>query len=260
MDIKNYIASGILELYAMDHLSPAERAEVERYAAQYPEIRTELTAIEYSLEAFAQAQAVAPPADLLPGINDHLDQLYAATDSVPMTPSTNNNWWKITAAVLGFGLLTLAYLFYQGGKNQQLQIDDLQRQLVECQERTDNLNQLQQDIAFLSAPESKFIELAGQASHSDAQAAVVHNTVNGRTLFNTAGLPAIAADRQYQLWAIVGGTTISLGVFDAPAAGSSQFVDVPFTANVDAFAVTLEPRGGSVNPTLEQMYVLGEAS
>lgn len=33
---------------------------------------------------------------------------------------------------------------------------------------------------------------------------------------------------------------------------------IPFIDNPRAFAVTLEPRGGSENPTLEQMYVIGE--
>jgi len=31
-------------------------------------------------------------------------------------------------------------------------------------------------------------------------------------------------------------------------------------AHASAFAVTLEPRGGSATPTMDQMYVLGKVS
>ena len=71
-------------------------------------------------------------------------------------------------------------------------------------------------------------------------------------------LPSPAADKQYQLWAIVDGAPVDMGVFDlASAETDTTFQNVPFIENPQAFAVTLEPKGGSTNPTLDQMYVVG---
>ncbi|UYZ60494.1 anti-sigma factor [Hymenobacter latericus] len=64
MNIEEYIESGQLELYVLQQLSPAEAAEVEQLAAQHPAIRAELSRIEQTLGAYAEAHAVAPPAGM----------------------------------------------------------------------------------------------------------------------------------------------------------------------------------------------------
>jgi anti-sigma-K factor RskA len=48
-----------------------------------------------------------------------------------------------------------------------------------------------------------------------------------------------------------------MGVFDA-VVDTSKLQEVSYVENAQAYAVTLEPRGGSETPTLEQMYVIGE--
>jgi hypothetical protein len=60
MDISNYIASGVLELYVNGLLSEPEKREVEALAAQYPEIKQEIFHIEEALEAYAMAHRKTP--------------------------------------------------------------------------------------------------------------------------------------------------------------------------------------------------------
>ncbi|MEM7573144.1 MAG: anti-sigma factor [Bacteroidota bacterium] len=259
MDIQAYIASGILELYALDQLSPPERAEVEGYVLQYPELQAELGEIERSLEFFAQAQATAPPAELMQAINQQIDRLEGPAMVTATPASGGNNWSKWVAGIALAGLIAMVYFYFQGQQRQQDELAQLQESLEDCEERSAALGSLQQQIALVADPDSRYIELAGTADHLDAQAAVVYNPDKQASLFAPSGLPAIPADRQYQLWAIVDGATISLGVFDAPVDGDQVLLNLPFEANVDAFAITLEPRGGSINPTLAEMYVIGQA-
>ena len=47
------------------------------------------------------------------------------------------------------------------------------------------------------------------------------------------------------------------GVFNTPA-DTAGLQEVPYVENAQTYAVTLEPRGGSETPTMEQMYVIGE--
>ncbi|MES2653158.1 MAG: cupin domain-containing protein [Bacteroidota bacterium] len=61
MNLKPYIESGILELYALNSLANDERRGVERMLATYPELKHELDAIEFALENYAKATSVKPP-------------------------------------------------------------------------------------------------------------------------------------------------------------------------------------------------------
>lgn len=55
-----YIASGILESYVFGELNSKERLEVERMAAQHPEIRAELDEIEETQQRILEAGKIKP--------------------------------------------------------------------------------------------------------------------------------------------------------------------------------------------------------
>jgi len=59
-DIRQYIESGILELYVLNDLTPQEKQEVETYAAMYPAIKQELNDISQTMELFADYNAIEP--------------------------------------------------------------------------------------------------------------------------------------------------------------------------------------------------------
>ena len=70
---------------------------------------------------------------------------------------------------------------------------------------------------------------------------------DGSAFMLNTGLPRLAADRTYQLWGVVHGQTVSLGLL------GSQPRDVAFSVNPSApvrtFAVTDEVAGGVVRST-----------
>lgn len=62
-------------------------------------------------------------------------------------------------------------------------------------------------------------------------------------------MPALDSDRTYQLWAITGGRPESIGLMRAEPDGRATVI-VPFdTGRSSALAVTIEPAGGSDQPT-----------
>lgn len=69
-------------------------------------------------------------------------------------------------------------------------------------------------------------------------------------------LPAPPAGKQYQLWALAGGQPVDAGMLQVNRQPGLQQMKPVGAAQ--AFAVTLEPEGGSASPTLEQLYVMGE--
>ena len=58
MNTKEYIASGILEAYVIGETTDQERKEVVCLSKIYPEVKEELTRLELTMEAYAQAHAM----------------------------------------------------------------------------------------------------------------------------------------------------------------------------------------------------------
>jgi anti-sigma-K factor RskA len=69
----------------------------------------------------------------------------------------------------------------------------------------------------------------------------------------TTALPAQSEGRQYQLWAVKEKNYLSVGVFDVSSEKENvvkvMVLSVGDIRSIESFAVTLEPKGGSVQPT-----------
>lgn len=77
-----------------------------------------------------------------------------------------------------------------------------------------------------------------------------------------ASLPPAPAGKVYQLWFVTAANAkISAGLIPTDAAGQGYtFIDVPPTiGKLAAAAITLEPDGGSQQPTMP-IYAVGKAS
>lgn len=74
------------------------------------------------------------------------------------------------------------------------------------------------------------------------------------------GLPKNDQAHQYQLWALVNGKPVDLGVFDVKADTTHILLKMKEIGSAQAFAVTLEKRGGVASPTMDQMIVMGGVS
>jgi mannose-6-phosphate isomerase-like protein (cupin superfamily) len=73
MDIKEYIASDILEQYVLGTISAEELLVVEQMAANHLEIKEEILSISYVLEKLAIENAIAPDATIKPFIMASID-------------------------------------------------------------------------------------------------------------------------------------------------------------------------------------------
>jgi len=71
-------------------------------------------------------------------------------------------------------------------------------------------------------------------------------------------MPAISADKAYELWLIpTSGVPIPAGLFKPNARGTAMLIKPPLPAGVEAktFAVTIEPETGSPAPTSQPIMV-----
>ena len=131
-------------------------------------------------------------------------------------------------------------------------------QISESLSETEQLAQRQQVVnENLTDPATKNVVLEGTENSPDSKVRVFWNAANQKVFLKVDQLPEPDAASQYQLWAIVDGEPQDMGVFEIDTA-STQIQPMPNAVqNAQAFAITLEKRGGSPAPNLDAMYVIG---
>jgi anti-sigma-K factor RskA len=272
-DLKAYIESGILELYVLGDVTPAEKLQVEEMASKHPAIKAELDEIERSMELYAEENAIEPSEHLRSRIlgslltnfgddNNFPTQTHVEREKVVvMQPDKEKetNFYKYAFAACLALLLASAVALY----NLYSRLNDTNTQLSAMQAQNQHFSNTvsakDNELNLLRDTSYKLIHLRGTAKSPESIMTVAFSPSKQKVVIDMEGLklPANDQNHQYQLWALVGGKPVDLGVFDATA-DSSGFKNMKAIASADAFAVTLEPRGGSTSPTLSEMVVLGK--
>ena len=120
---------------------------------------------------------------------------------------------------------------------------------VQQAQRADRVQQQADAVADLLARPGAQVVQADVTGGGRAVAVVVE----GEAVFTAADLPELD-DRDYQLWVVADGSPVSAGVLDLDSGTAQSSVSaVPEGA---ALALTVEPTGGSEQPTTDPVVVL----
>lgn len=113
----------------------------------------------------------------------------------------------------------------------------------------------------LAAPDTRAVTLAGTKAARGARGNLLYDDRTGSITLYASGLPPAPPGKAYQLWLIAGRKPVSGGVFTTDQAGRASLRGQALTGRrkPSAFAVTLEPEGGSAKPTGDK-YLLGSVS
>lgn len=271
MNAQEYIESGIIEAYVLGMLSEPEKMEVEEMAEKFPEVNAALNEARNTMGSFAKAYSVQPKPEWKEDI------LKAALDARPSGKdvtvrdisdtyekgerSSSGSSWAIAASIallVSLGINVFQYLSLNGFK-QELRATNIRLSELEQNHQTmvTNYKEVSGNLAVLTDPNTaSFIMTGVQGRDASLRADVYWNPASEMVYLNVKNLPQAPVGKQYQLWALKDGKPIDMGVFDGrdPEKALKEMGKVP---GAQAFAVTLEPSGGSVNPTMEEMYVYG---
>jgi anti-sigma-K factor RskA len=277
-EAKAYIETGILELYVLGQLDVSEQKEVEDMAARYPGIKDEINAIEIAMEKYAVFHAIKPTSGLEKKIFEKIAP--SASDK----PTTSNP--KILplnadhsaseirslrfALVACVGLLVLSFVALYAMNNKlgkaNEQIASLNGEKEKFASTVSYMKGANKDLLEIAAitddPSWTVVKLGGTNIAPQAKMRIFwHKGGQHVMLDNTRmSLPENDSKHQYQLWAIVKGKPVDLGVFDAESQPAKLLLTMKEIGNAQAFAVTLEKRGGCSTPTMEKMIVQGAVS
>lgn len=270
IDPHAYIESGKLEEYVLGLGTADIMQEVECMSRVFPEIKNELVALQLALEKYAMQTAVTPGSELKTKIFNSLSNTSntsVSTDqsektgpstSTPPSPSSSDSLTKWLLALLALSSLLLFYLYFnKSSQFQKSMAESLQKETAALQS-VDSLSQvvasLQSEISIINNPNAVAIKMAGTKLYPYGLATIYWDKKSQTVHLNPGNLPVVPSGKQYQLWGIVEGKPVSLGLIDLSLAKLQPMSPVD---NPSTFAVTLEPTGGSANPTLDQMYVAG---
>jgi hypothetical protein len=249
--------------------------------ATYREVRAAREAFEISLEEYAMLNQVQPSRNLKSRIFAAIDMErdQAGSDPIPQTVVAENikplrekgkvadigGWQRyLTAAAIVLLLISTGLNFYFF--NQYKSYNSLYDQLLASQTELASHNQIMQTrlldyekaIAMMKDPNMAIIKMPANPKGPDPSSVttVYWDTVSRDVYLAVNQLPQPSADQQYQLWAMVDGKPVDAGVFDIKdGPGLIKMKNVP---RAQAFAITLEKKGGSPIPTMEKLYVIGK--
>ena len=228
------------DAYVLGALPEEERLEFEQYLAAHPDLQAEIEELSTvaGLLAFSVREQEPPP---------ELRRRIMATvegEAVQPPASRRRSWlaglWEALgirdlaltgAAILVIGLFSWSMLL-------QGEVRDLQGRVQSLQ----------------SQPQGpQMIALGGAGTEQGARAEVV--TLEGdRAVLVAENMPPVPEGKTYQIWVIKGDTPKPSGLFDPRGDSVAAVVENP-VEGADAVAVTLEPEGGSKEPTTDPMLV-----
>jgi anti-sigma-K factor RskA len=251
-------ASDELAAYALDAVDAEERAAIERALAESDELRDEAdTYAETATRLADLAEPIAPPRDLRERLMAQLDTTpQVAPDAAvepapapapapavvpapgPAESAARRRWFQRPGAIIG--ATAAAILLIAGavigigwpGPNGW----GAQREMIAISEAPD--------------AQTTTLEAAG-----GGEVTLVSSAAQGRSVVIAEGLADVGSDHTYELWYIDDSGAASAGTFDTSGAETWRVLEGAFAPGV-AVGVTVEPAGGSPQPTTEPIVVI----
>jgi anti-sigma-K factor RskA len=258
-------------LYVLGVLTPEETREFEAALSRNVELQHLVEKLRVSRDALAGAlpQATPPPA-LKEKI---LAQISAQEKIVPLPTQIDDHGtgWSIWLPwALAACLAIVCGVSLSQQKNLRQKIGEQTRQIVDLNGLADSLRSQTQDLQHAVASLQETNRLANLriamlgsmlADSPKAVAVSLWDDKQQRGVFVVQNLKPLPADKDYQLWVIDPKypTPVSAGVFQVDAQGNVrlQFKADKLIESANKFAVTLEPKGGLLTPTLKNLVLIG---
>ncbi|MGH3174066.1 MAG: anti-sigma factor [Streptosporangiaceae bacterium] len=232
--------------YALDALEPgAERDRFTRHLSRCQSCASEVRGFREVATAMAFATAAEPPA----GLRDRVLTAAARTRQVPPEVRTHARprrtrtrvpWVPWLSGVVATASIVVAVLF---GFAQAHTQDELNQ--VRAENKAISL--------LLSSPQ---VTLISKSTAKGGVATVVLSAARHQLAVVTNGLPALPPGKVYQLWLIGKPAITSAGLLPPAKDGQTPPVLATGVVKGDTLGLTVEPAGGSAQPTTKPILAL----
>ncbi|MBP4142167.1 anti-sigma factor [Flavobacterium sp. P4023] len=260
METKEYIESGVLELYVYGLLNETENEEVALMAKNNAEIDAEIIAIEKAIVALSSSFSPFHSVANYEKIKEKLELKHSKV--IELEPTSNwSQYIGWAAAVLL--LVGIGYQYNQMEMSTN-QVANANVEKVKLEKDLKNLElknkASETSLAVVRDVKNIVVALGGQSVAPESSAKVYWNKDTKVVYIDAAGLPEPPEGMVYQVWALKLNplTPTSIGLLDNFDSNDQKLFAVNNTDQAEAFGITLEPAGGSLTPTMEKLYTLGK--
>jgi anti-sigma-K factor RskA len=232
--------------YALDAVDDAERDRFEHHLNRCQPCSHEVRGLRETATRMAMAVAQAPP----PGLRERVLTAAARTRQLPPVtdvrpqPQPRARWMPRLAVGLAAAGLAVAIVLGISLAAAQRQLDD-----ARAQQRA--------VTAVLNSPG---VRILTRRTSLGGTATVVVSRSEQKVIFTAAGLPRLPSAKVYQLWLLGPPRTRSAGLLPLPGEGGTAPLLASGLARGDSVGVTVEPAGGSAQPTTTPIVVIPVAS
>ncbi|MGV1036435.1 MAG: anti-sigma factor [Candidatus Nanopelagicales bacterium] len=234
--------------YAVDAVDDIERARFERHLQTCESCAEELPELREALARIGSAEASEPPAGMRAAVMAQVSNTRqvlppassvgsatdsASTDAAPGNRSPRRRRLNIlAAAAVVLGVVAGGAGIYSYQQNQDVDAVTAQAQEVN---------------AVVTAPDARLKSLTFE---DGAKAAVITSAQKGDAVLLARDVPALPANQVYQSWTLdAAGNATPAGTWSPGSDGSAAVPLQGYERSTAAIAVTVEPSGGSAQPT-----------
>lgn len=243
-----------LALYALGALEAGSCAQLEEHLKECPACRHELQALRGDTALLAlSVSGPAPPQRsrqrLLSAIADtKKEEQPAAVRTIPV----RRPWWSFAPVFASLALAVIALLLLRENNNLKQANEELNKRIADAETQSQKDREM---IALLSAKDAVHVSLVLPNTPAAPHVKTIYQKSTGRLVLMASNLEALPSGMTYELWLIPkSGAPIPAGLFKPDAHGMAMMMpenpEVPAWTEPTAFAVTIEPEGGSKTPTM----------
>ena len=237
----------------------SERTEFEQLCTQYPELVAARRDFEERLEHHAFENAETPPSMVKVKVLEAISPKIINMEN-SKTPVRSFGALRFVAAASVILLLGVAWFSYQSYNKQDAALNELRNTNTALKEKlssTDSiLNKIVEEQKIVKDPNVTVVNMVGTQTAPKSSANIYWDSTSSNVFLVVKNMPKLPSDQQYQLWALIDNKPKDLGVFDA--SDDKVILKMKNTQKAQAFAITIEQKGGSPSPTLQKMQSLGK--
>jgi anti-sigma-K factor RskA len=221
--------------YAINALSPDEAEDFTSHLEGCTACRDEVRELQDAAARMGASEAVAPPAALRARVLSAADRLPQLPPHVTPIEAARSRRWSTRMA----GAVAAAVIAVTGVG-------------VVVNEVRSPTEQTQSVAGVFDAPDA---HIDNVTTANGGRLRVATSASYGQMAVATQGLPRLR-DRSYQMWAIRNGRPTSVGVIEDLSKGKVM----PMPAAGTTVAITIEPDGGSTQPTTQPIIAVDPES
>lgn len=229
--------------YATNALPPDERADFEAHLDGCDACSQEVAELQETVARLSLAVAQNPPAELRARVLTEVGRVRQLPSQLPVAPplsgSARPGWLRGVMATAAAVVVILAF--------------SLGFLTVQLRDRLTEARATEQRIAAVLSAEDVLTRSAPMSGGGQATLAV--SPSRDAAVLLGSGIPAPPDGRTYQMWLTGPEGQTSAGLLEPDADGHVTRIASGELADVRQVAVTVEPAGGSPQPTSEPVWV-----